>query len=199
MALLAKNKHLATVEVLPQHLTLASPECYDRLGSYAQMNPPIREQRHQDALWQAVNAGVVDVMGSDHAPHTKEEKAKPYPQSPSGLTGVQTMVPLMLNHVNAGRLSLQRLVDLLCAAPKRVHGLKNKGRLVVGYDADITLVDMKAKHTFTHAEMATKAGWTPFDGMTVTGFPVATMVRGQLMMRDGEVIGTPEGERCQFW
>jgi dihydroorotase len=198
MALLGEHKEFATVEVLPQHLTLSAPECYERLGSLAQMNPPIRDQRHQTALWQAVTDGVVDVLGSDHAPHTREEKAKPYPESPSGFQGVQTLLPLMLNHVHAGRLTLQRLIDLTSAGPERIYNIAGKGRIAVGYDADFSLVDLGRRETIRSEWIASRAGWTPFEGMSVTGWPVGTIIRGSVVMRDGELLGRPRGEPVRF-
>lgn len=199
MTLLAQHKDIATVEVTPQHLTLAAPECYERLGTLAQMNPPIREARHREALWRAVDAGIVDVVGSDHAPHTLEEKAKPYPASPSGLPGVQTMLPLLLDHVAAGRLSLARLIDLTSAGPARIYGIAVKGRIAVGYDADFALVDLARRHRISNAEMASRCGYTPFDGMEVTGWPVATIVRGHEVARDGALLGPAIGEPVRFW
>ena len=142
------------------------------------MNPPVRAARHRERLWSALAEGIADVLGSDHAPHTLEEKAKPYPDSPSGMTGVQTLLPLMLDHVNGGKLTLQRLVDLTSAGPARLFGIALKGRIAVGYDADITVVDLKRRATITNAWIASRAGWTPYDGMTVTGWPVGTIVRG---------------------
>ncbi|MBL8645602.1 MAG: dihydroorotase, partial [Rhodospirillaceae bacterium] len=198
MELLKDHKDIATVEVLPQHLTLAAPECYERLGTLAQMNPPIREARHREALWKAINDGVVDCIGSDHAPHTLEEKAKPYPRSPSGLTGVQTLLPLMLNHVAEGRLTLQRMIDLTSAGPARIFGIAGKGRIALGYDGDLTVVDLKAKREITNKWIASKAGWTAFDGMKVTGWPKATIIRGHIVMRDDEVQGTPKGAVVRF-
>ncbi|MEW5728835.1 MAG: dihydroorotase [Pseudomonadota bacterium] len=198
MAFLAGHKDLATVETTPQHLTLAAPECYERLGTLAQMNPPIREAHHREALWRAVNDGVVDVLGSDHAPHTLDEKAKPYPQSPSGMTGVQTLVPLMLDHVNAGRLSLERFVDLTSAGVARIYNLAGKGRVALGYDADFTIVDMKAERVITNQWIVSRCGWTPFDGTRVTGWPTATIVRGRAVMRDGQLIGDPAGRPVRF-
>jgi dihydroorotase len=198
MAFLALHKDVATVEVTPQHLTLAAPDCYDRLGTFAQMNPPIRDARHREALWRAVRDGVIDVVGSDHAPHTREEKQRPYPASPSGMPGVQTLLPLLLDHQAAGRLSLERLVDLTSAGPARVYGIAGKGRLAVGYDADLTLVDLRARHTITADWIASKCGWTPFDGLTVTGWPVATVVRGHIVMRDDEACGEPIGRPARF-
>ena len=198
MALLAQYKDIATVEVTPQHLTLTAPDCYERLGSFAQMNPPIRERTHQEGLWQALNDGIVDVIGSDHAPHTREEKARAYPNSPSGMPGVQTILPLMLHHVSEGRLTLERLVDLMCHGPARIFGMAGKGRLVVGGDADLTLVDMAASRTITHDMMASRCGWTPFDGMTLKGVPVGTIIRGHQVMKDGELLGKPAGRPARF-
>jgi len=198
MALLRQHKDLVSVEVLPQHLTLAAPDCYERLGTYAQMNPPIRDARHRDALWAAIRDGTVDVLGSDHAPHTREEKDLGYPSSPSGMPGVQTLLPLMLDHVHHGRLTIERVVDLLAHGPQRLFGLAGKGRIAAGYVADFTLVDLKRQHTITNAEQASRCGWTPFDGMTVTGWPVATIIRGNSVMRDGQLVGQALGRPLAF-
>lgn len=199
MEYLRFHKDVATVEITPQHLTLVGPEAYERLGSYAQMNPPIRSQEHVDALWLwGMQQGVADVLGSDHAPHTKEEKAKPYPASPSGMPGVQTLVPLMLTHVANGRLSLERFIDLTSAGAQRVFGTANKGRMAVSYDADLTIVDLKANRTITHDQQATRCGWTPFDGVEATGWPMATIVRGRVVMQDGELIGSAHGRPVRF-
>lgn len=199
MEFLRFHKDVATVEITPQHLTLVGPEAYERLGAYAQMNPPIRSQEHVDALWLwGIQQGVADVLGSDHAPHTKEEKSKLYPASPSGMPGVQTLVPLMLDHVNKGRLSLERFIDLTSGGAQRVFGTANKGRMAVSYDADLTIVDMKATKTITHEQQANRSGWTPFDGREVTGWPVATIIRGRVVMQDGELIGTAHGQPVRF-
>ena len=198
LEMLRDAKDVASVECLPQHLTLVAPEAYQRLKGYAQMNPPIREQRHVDALWRALNAGIVDVMGSDHAPHSIEEKARPYPASPSGMPGVQTMVPIMLTHVNNGKLSLQRFVELTSAGPQRVFGLADKGRIAEGYHADFTVVDLKRKETITKEWSKSKCGWTPFDGFEATGWPVATIVRGGFVMRDGEIVAKGGGKPVRF-
>ena len=198
MEFLAAHKDIATVEVTPQHLTLTAPEAYERLKGLAQMNPPIRGAAHQAGLWRGVALGVADVLGSDHAPHTLEEKARPYPASPSGMPGVQTLLPVMLDHVAKGRLSLERLVDLTSHGANRVFGIAGKGRLAKGYDADLTLVDLKAKRVLTHADMATRSGWTPFDGMEVTGFPLATIIRGTVVMREGEIIAPSLGAPVRF-
>lgn len=198
MDFLAGHKDLVTVETTPQHLTLFAPDCYETLGTYAQMNPPIRENSHRGALWRAIQNGVVDVLGSDHAPHTREEKDKPYPQSPSGMTGVQTLVPIMLDHVNQGRLTLERFVDLTSAGPQRIYNIAGKGRIALGYDADFTLVDMKAERTITNQWIVSRCGWTPFDGKKVQGWPMATIIRGRLVMSDGQLIGDPAGQPVRF-
>ena len=195
---LADHKDVATVELTPQHLTLAGPEAYERLKGFAQMNPPIRDAAHRAGLWRGIANGVADVLGSDHAPHTREEKARPYPASPSGMPGVQTLLPVMLTHVAEGRLSLERLVDLTSHGAQRVFGLADKGRLAVGYDADLTLVDLNARRTLTHAAMASRVGWTPFDGMQAKGWPVATIIRGRVVMRDDEVVAPSLGEPVRF-
>ncbi|MFN3523459.1 MAG: dihydroorotase [Phenylobacterium sp.] len=198
VAFLARHKDVASVEFTPQHLTLTAPEAYERLKGFAQMNPPIREARHQAGLWLGIANGVADVLGSDHAPHTREEKARPYPASPSGMPGVQTLVPVMLTHVVDGRLTLERFVDLTSHGANRIFGLADKGRLAVGYDADLTIVDMKARRTITHDWMATRAGWTPFDGFEAKAWPMATIVRGRVVMRDDEVVAEGQGEPVRF-
>lgn len=198
MAFLGYHRAWASVEVTPHHLTLEAPDCYQRLGTYAQMNPPVRDARHRAAIWAALNAGVVDVLGSDHAPHTREEKDHAYPASHSGMTGVQTFVPIMLDHVNAGRLSLARLVDLTSAGPQRLFGLAGKGRIALGYDADLTIVDLARTETITNAQAASRCGWTPYDGVKVKGWPVATFVRGHQVMRDGAILGPAPGEPVRF-
>jgi dihydroorotase len=194
---LAQHKDIASVEVTPHHLTMTNDD-YARLGTFAQMNPPVRGARHRDGLWRGVDQGVVDILGSDHAPHTREEKAKPYPESPSGMTGVQTLVPLMLDHVNTGRLSLLRLVDLTSAGPARLFGVAGKGRIAVGYDADLTLVDMKRRATIRNDWIASRCGWTPYDGREVTGWPVGTFVRGAKVMWEGELATPSTGAPLRF-
>lgn len=198
MPLLARHKDVATVEATPQHLTLAGPDAYERLGTLAQMNPPLRDEANREGIWWGLEQGVVDVLGSDHAPHTLEEKAEPYPKSHSGMPGVQTLVPVMLDHVHAGRLTLERFVDLTSHGPGRIFGLSGKGRIAVGYDADFTVVDLKRRETITNAQSQSRSGWTPFDGMEVTGWPVGTMIRGRRVMWEGEIIGSAAGEAARF-
>jgi dihydroorotase len=195
LELISRNKDIATCEVTPQHLTLAGEEAYPKLGTFAQMNPPIRSGAHRDGLWRYLRQGVPDVLGSDHAPHLREEKARPYPASPSGMPGVQTLLPLMLNHVAEGRLTLQHLIELTSAGPQRVFGLRGKGRIALGYDADFSIVDVKARWTIEENWLASKCGWSPFTGMELTGKPIGTIIRGNRVMWDGglanQAIGTP--------
>ncbi len=198
MVILRDHRDLATIEVTPQHLTLAAPGCYEEHDTFVQMNPPIRDARHRDALWQALRDGLVDCIGSDHAPHTREEKNKPYPESPSGMPGVQTLVPLMLDHVARGRLSLERLVDLTSAGPARIFNVAGRGRIALGYRADFTVVDLDARRMITNRWIASRCRWTPFDGMTVTGWPMLTVVGGRVVMRDGALVGEPAGEAIKF-
>ena len=194
---LEQHKDVATCEATPHHLTMSSDD-YARLGTLLQMNPPVRAARHRDGIWHGISQGIVDVLGSDHAPHTLAEKAKPYPASPSGMTGVQTLVPIMLDHVNAGRLTLERFVDLASHGPNRIFGMARKGRIAAGYDADFTVVDMKRKETITNAQAGSKAGWTPYDGKSVTGWPVGTIVRGIRVMWEAEIVTPSQGRAVQF-
>ena len=189
MAFLKANKDIASAEVLANHLTLHAPDCYDMFGTLAQQNPPIREKHHQDALWTAVADGTVDIVASDHAPHTLDEKSGTYPNTPSGTPGVQTLIPIMLNHVHEGRLSYERLVDLMAYGPYRIHKIKNKCLIRKGFNADFTVVDPKAEHIISNAEQASKSGWTPYDGKKVVGFPTMTIIGGKTIMRDGEITG----------
>lgn len=197
MPLLAASKDVATVEVTPHHLTLSSDD-YARLGTLLQMNPPVRSKEHQRAIWQALQSGIVDILGSDHAPHTLEEKAKPYPNSPSGMPGVQTFVPVMLDHVNKGHLSLERFVDLSSHGPARIFGISRKGRIAEGYDADLTIVDLKKKRRIENRWIESKCGWTPYDGYEVTGWPQGTFVRGRKVMWDDQILGNSNGLPIKF-
>ncbi len=195
--LLQDAKDVATCEATTHHLTF-SAEDYARLGTKLQMNPPVRGPEHRDGIWRGLAQGVIDVLGSDHAPHTLAEKAKPYPESPSGMTGVQTLVPIMLDHVAAGRLTLQRLVDLTSAGPARVFGVVGKGRIAAGYDADFTVVDLKRRETIRDAWIASRCGWTPYDGREVVGWPVGTFVRGRRVMWEGEIVTPAQGAAVRF-
>ena len=195
---LAMHKKNVTFEITPQHLTLYAPDCYDKLGTYAQMNPPLRTKEHYDRLWVAIKNNIVDVLGSDHAPHSKENKNKNYPNTPSGMPGVQTIFPIMLDHVNNGKLTLEQLIKLMCENPCKIFGIKNKGYLKEGYDADLTIADMDKEVTIKDEMIASKCGWTPFNNHKVKGFPVGTIVNGNLVMSDGKVIVESKGTPLKF-
>ncbi len=195
---LAMHKKNVTFETTPQHLTLYAPECYDKLGTYAQMNPPLRSKEHYNRLWLAIKNNIVDVLGSDHAPHLKENKDKEYPNSPSGMPGVQTIFPVMLDHVNNGKLTLQQLINLMCENPCKIFGIKNKGYIKEGFDADLTIADMNKKVKITNDMIASKCGWTPFHNYEVQGFPVGTIVNGNLVMSDGRVVAESKGKPLKF-
>jgi dihydroorotase len=197
IALLQDAKDVASCEATPHHLTLCADD-YARLGTKLQMNPPVRGAEHRDGIWRGVAQGVIDVLGSDHAPHTLAEKAKPYPESPAGMTGVQTLVPIMLDHVAAGRLTLQRFVDLTSAGPARLFGIVGKGRIAAGYDADFTIVDLKRREIIRDSWIASRCGWTPYDGREVVGWPVGTFVRGRRVMWEGEIVTPAQGEAARF-
>ena len=198
LPLMAAARDLATLEAAVPHLTLSAPECYERLGTYAQINPPIRDARHREALWQAMAEGLIDVVGSDHAPHTHADKNGIYPQTASGLTGVQTLATIMLDHVNAGRLSLERFADVTSTGPARVFGIAGKGRIALGNDADFTIVDLRAKRRIENRWIASRCGWTPYDGTETMGWPVATILRGRIVMRDNAVVDRSSGQALRF-
>ena len=198
LELIAQHRDIATCEVTPQHLTLAAEDAYPRLGTFAQMNPPIRSAAHREGLWHWLRQGVPDVLGSDHAPHTREEKAKPYPASPSGMPGVQTLLPLMLDHVAKGRMTLERLIDMTSSGVQRVFGLVGKGRIAAGYDADFTVIDRKGRFTMTEAWIESRCGWSPFTGMELEGRVIGTIVRGHSAMWEGQLVNQAQGEPLRF-
>ena len=195
---LAMHKKNVTFETTPQHLTMFAPDCYNKLGTYAQMNPPLRTKEHYDRLWVAIKNNIVDVLGSDHAPHLKMNKEKKYPNTPSGMPGVQTIFPVMLDHVNNGKLKLEQLIKLMCENPCRIFGIKNKGYIKEGYDADLTITDMNKEVVIKDEMIASKCGWTPFNNHKVKGFPVGTIVNGNLVMSDGKVIVESKGTPLEF-
>ena len=195
---LSQNKGLITFEITPQHLTIYSPDCYKKLGTYAQMNPPIRDKSHYDRLWYAVRNNYNDTIGSDHAPHLRINKDKKYPNSPSGMPGVQTLLPVMLDHVNNNRLKLEQLMKLICENPVKIFGIKNKGFLKENYDADITIVDLNKSININNDDIQSKCGWSPFHGQSFKGSPVATIINGKIKMLNGKILGEPEGLPLDF-
>ena len=162
------------------------------------MNPPLRDKSHYDRLWYGVRNNFNDTIGSDHAPHLKEKKDKLYPNTPSGMPGVQTLIPVMLNHINDGKLSLNQLINFVCENPVKIFGIKNKGFIREGYDADFTVVDMNKKIVIRNENIESKCGWSPFNGDEFKGTPVATIINGKIKMKDGKILGSPEGKPLVF-
>ena len=195
---LSQHKGNITFEITPQHLTLFAPDCYNKLGTYAQMNPPLRDKSHYDRLWYAVRNNLNDTIGSDHAPHLKINKDKEYPNSPSGMPGVQTLMPVMLNHVNNGKLTLNQLIYFVCENPVKIFGIKNKGFIKEGYDADFTIIDMNKIIEIKNENIESKCKWSPFNKDMFKGAPVATIINGELKMKDGKLIGDPSGKPLKF-
>ena len=195
---LAQHKGNITFEITPQHLTIYAPDCYDKLGTYAQMNPPIRDKSHYDRLWYAVKNNLNDTIGSDHAPHLKVNKDKEYPNSPSGMPGVQTLMPVMLNHINEGKLTLNQLINFVCENPVKIFGIRDKGFIKEGFDADFTIVDMNKKITIKNENIESKCGWSPFDSVEFKGTPVSTVIAGKIKMNDGKILGDPDGTPLKF-
>ncbi len=196
--LLKNTKNNITAEVTPQHLTLYSPNCYKLLGSKAQMNPPIRNNKHRNGLWKGIYNNTVSVIGSDHAPHTIKEKKLKWPNSPSGLPGVQTTLHLMLYHINKKKISLEKVIELLCYNPAKIYNIKNKGQLKKGFDADIVIIDFNRNYTIKNQDMAYKCGWTPFHNLKIKGDIYATLVNGRIKMIEKKVLGKPDGKMVQF-
>ena len=195
---LSQNKGNITFEITPQHLTMYAPDCYDKLGSYAQMNPPIRDKSHYDRLWYAVRNNYNDTIGSDHAPHLKINKQKSYPESPSGMPGVQTILPVMLNHMNDGKIKLNQIIKFLCENPVKIFGIKNKGYIKKDFDADFTIIDLNKVIEIKNENIESKCGWSPFSGHKFKGAPINTIIAGEIKMKDGKIIGEPTGRPLSF-
>ena len=199
IGLLKKTNKNITGEATPQHLTLFSPDCYEKIGTLSQMNPPIRNKSHQNGLWKGINEGVINVIGSDHAPHTMKEKKQIWPKSPSGLPGVQTTLHIMLNHLNKGKITLEKVIELLAYNPAKIYKIKNKGQLKKGFDADITIIDLNKIYMIKNKDMAYKCGWTPFNGMKIKGDIFATIINGKIKMMNKEILGNPDGKVVLFY
>jgi len=195
--LLADHHNLLTAEVCPHHLFF-NVDDYTRLGTLIQMNPSVKTRQDNEGLWQALQQGLIQVIATDHAPHLLEEKQQPYPKSPSGLPAVENSLPLMLNEVNRGRVTLRQVVHWMCDAPARVWDIVNKGRIAEGYDADLVLVDMSLTKTVLNEEQQTKCRWSPWHGESLTGWPVRTWVLGREVYRDGQIDETVRGEEAQY-
>ncbi len=186
-----------TVEVTPQHLLL-DVSAYETIGTLAQMNPPLKYPRDREILWQALLDGVIDFIATDHAPHTLEEKAKGYPNSPSGMPGVETALPLMLTQTKENRCTVAQVANWMSTAVARAYGIPNKGLIEPGYDADLVLVDLTTYRPVLREELQTKCGWSPFEGWNLTGWPVITLVGGQVVYDRGKIDTSVRGQALTF-
>jgi dihydroorotase len=195
--LLRDHHHLITAEACPHHL-LFNVDDYPRLKSLVQMNPSIKTAADNVGLWAALRDGRIQVVATDHAPHTLEEKDQPYPKSPSGLPAVENSLALMLDAAHRGECTIEQVVQWMCDAPARVWDLVNKGRIAPGYDADLVLVDLAKSATIHNRDQVTKCGWSPWDGVTLTGWPVRTWVLGRMVFADGKLDDTVRGEEIAF-
>ena len=191
------HQGLITAEVCPHHLFF-NVDDYERLGSLVQMNPSIKTATDNEGLWRALKAGRIQMIATDHAPHTVEEKQQPYPKSPSGLPAVENSLALMLDCVNAGICSLESVVHWMCDAPARVWDMVGKGRIAEGYDADLVLVDLGKKQTVRNQTQVTKCGWSPWDGVSLQGWPVRTLVKGHTVFFNGQFDETVRGSEIEF-
>ncbi|HEY9663848.1 MAG TPA: amidohydrolase family protein, partial [Allocoleopsis sp.] len=186
-----------TAEVTPQHLVL-NTGAYETIGTLAQMNPPLRSPHDNEVLWQALKDGVIDFIATDHAPHTLEEKAKGYPNTPSGMPGVETSLPLMLTEAMKGRCTVAQVANWMSTAVAKAYGIPNKGVIAPGYDADLVLVDLETYRPVKREELQTKCGWSPFEGWNLTGNPVVTIVGGQIAYEFGKLHTEVRGRALTF-
>jgi dihydroorotase len=189
---------LVTCEVTPNHLFLAAPDCYERFGRLVQMNPPVRDARHRDVLREALRDGTITCIGSDHAPHTLTEKAKPYPESPSGIPGVQTILPLLFTAVRDGWLRMEDIPRICTTGPIRAYSLATKGALEPGKDGDLVVVDPKINRPLPLEWLKSRAGYSPYVGMELAGWPVLTVLRGVVVYRDGLALPAV-GQPLAYW
>ncbi len=186
-----------TAEVTPQHLLL-NTSAYEKIGTLAQMNPPLRSPHDNEVLWQALHDGIIDFIATDHAPHTLEEKAQPYPNSPSGMPGVETSLPLMLTAADQGRCTLAQVVNWMSTAVAKAYNIPNKGAIAPGYDADLVLVDLQTYRPALREELLSKCGWSPFEGWSLTGWPVYTIVGGEIVYEKGKLHTQVRGQALRF-
>lgn len=186
-----------TAEVTPQHLLL-NTEAYQKIGTLAQMNPPLRSRYDNEVLWQALLDGVLDLVATDHAPHTLEEKAKGYPHSPSGMPGVETSLALMLTQAKMGRCTIAQVSHWLSTSPAKAYNIPNKGAIAPGYDADLVLVDFNHYAPVLREKIVSKCGWSPFEGWNLTGWAQTTIVGGQIAYHQGKLFTEVRGKALRF-
>lgn len=188
---------LVSCDVTPHHLYLTQ-NAYAERGNFVKTNPPLRSNKDRQALWQGLRDGIISAIASDHAPHTKEEKEESYSNAPAGAPGIETMLPLLLDSVNHGELSLRDIAKLTSENPARLLGIKNKGQIVAGFNADLTIVNMNREVVVGNEPFFTKCGWSPFSGWKLKGWPVMTLVRGQMVFENGRINSAARGKEIQF-
>ena len=193
-----RDNPLISAEVCPQHLFLTAPDIYKKIKGFAKMNPPIRDGRHAPVLWEGLKDGTLKWIATDHAPHTKDEKSRPYGDCPSGMPGVETSMALMLDQVNQGRCQLEQVVLWMCENPVKYYSVANKGKIEPGFDADLTLVDLNLKKSVSGKDLFTKVKWSPYEGMNLQGWPVMTNVGGQVVFENGKVNEAVRGTEIQI-
>lgn len=186
-----------TAEVIPNHLLLNVSD-YEKQGALVQMNPPIRERVDNDALWAGLKDGIIDFIATDHAPHTLDEKRQPYPRTPSGMPGVETSLPLMLTQMKQGHCTLADIQKWMCYGPAKAYGIPRKGRIVEGWDADLTLVDLDNVLPVRNEDVFSRAGWSPYAGWQLTGWPQVTVVGGQVVYDHGNIRENIRGQALTF-
>jgi dihydroorotase len=191
-------KDIVSTETTPNHLSLFAPDCYEKQGTFVQMNPPVREKEHMDGIWKGVLDGTVDVIGSDHAPHTKEQKLQTYPASPSGMPGVQTIFLLMLKHFFEGKIELSKVISLLSETPCKLFGIEKRGFIQEGFYADLTVVNMNREFVITNDWIASNCKWTPYDGWKLPATLLGTIVNGNVSVWDGKLAETKYGKPLKF-
>ncbi len=191
-------KNIVSIETTPNHLSLFAPDCYEEKGTFVQMNPPVREKSHMEGIWKGVLDGTVDVIGSDHAPHTKEQKMQAYPASPSGMPGVQTIFLLMLKHFREGKIKLEQVISLLSENPCKLFGIKQRGYIKEGYFADLTIMNMNKEFTITNDWIASNCKWTPYDGWKVQATLHGTIVNGNVCVWNEQLVEEKFGKPLLF-
>ncbi|MBD1842187.1 dihydroorotase [Cyanobacteria bacterium FACHB-63] len=186
-----------TAEVTPQHLVL-NTSAYEKLGALVQMNPPIRSPHDNEVLWEALRNGAIDFIATDHAPHTLEEKAKGYPNTPSGMPGVETSLAVMLTQAAQGRCTVAQVSNWMSTAVAKAYRIPNKGLIEPGYDADLVLVDLNHTHPVLREEVVAKCGWNPFEGWELTGWAQVTIVGGKVVYDRGKLNTEVRGRALRF-
>lgn len=186
-----------TCEVAPHHLLLSDDD-YTHLGNFVKVNPPVRSRTDIFTMWKALKFGEIDIIATDHAPHTIVEKELGYVEAPAGVPELDTLLPILLNAVNDGGLEVKELVKFCCEGPARIFGMKGKGQVEAGFDADLVVVDMELSREVERKHLFTKCGWSPYEGSVFKGWPVMTFVGGEMVFKNGKIVGERVGREIEF-